>query len=207
MRLTHIDRLVIKNLRNELFNCLYSGETINRALSIIKMILDAAEERSLIRGIPRIDRAANNTKHRGILTIDEVGRLFASEWSNFRSYAASLVAASTGLRLGEVLGLTFSDYRLKDIFIHCRRSWDQALRKLNPTTKTGRAWNVFIPKTVIDALDRLIDSNPHATNEDSFIFNVDKSSAYPTQKVQANLFPPKEKMQIHLTGVTREVTI
>ncbi len=189
MRLALIDRAVIKNFRNDLFNQKYAGATINHALSIIKIILETAEEQSLIRGIPRIDRAANNTNHKGILTIDEVRKLFTTEWPDFRSYAASLLAASTGLRLGEVLGLVISDYHPNDKFIHCRRSWDQAFRKLNQTTKTGRARNVFIPQTVINALDRLIATNPYPMTDESFIFYADKSSTYPTEpKIITNNF-------------------
>ena len=97
MRLTDIDRSVIKNFRNNLFNKNYAGSTINHALLIIKAILEAAEEQSLIRGIPRIDRAANNTKHKGILTIDETKSLFKAEWADFRAYTASLLAAASGL--------------------------------------------------------------------------------------------------------------
>lgn len=181
IRLQNIDRTVIKNFRNDLFNKQYSGATINHVLSIIKLVLEAAEEQSLIRGIPRIDRAANNTKHKGILTVDEVRKLFDAEWQDFRAYAASLLAASTGLRLGEVLGLVLSDYHLKDKYIHCRRSWDHTLRKLNQTTKTGRARNIFIPRTVIDTLNRLIASNPYPMTDESFIFYANKSSAYPTE--------------------------
>lgn len=181
MRISTIDRAVIKDFRNDLFRLNYAGATINKALSIVKMVLEAAEEQSLIRGIPRIDRAANNPKHKGILTVDEVRKLFESEWSDHRAYTASLLAASSGLRLGEILGLVMSDYHRSDRFIHCRRSWDHSLRKLNQTTKTGRARNVFIPQTVMDALDRLIESNPYPKTADSFIFYADKSSAYPTE--------------------------
>lgn len=201
-RLSSIDRSVIKNFRNELFSKNYSGMTINHTLSIIKMILEAAEEQSLVRGIPRIDRAANNTKHKGILTIDEVQQLFETEWPDFRAYAASLVAASAGLRLGEVLGLVLSDYHPSDKFIHCRRSWDHAFRRLNPTTKTGRARNVFIPQTVMDALDRLIESNPYPMTGESFIFYADRSSDYPTEP---KLITDSFYKAMSTIGITEEV--
>jgi integrase len=181
MKLGDIDRAVVKNFRNNLFDQDYAGATINHSLSVIKTILEAAEEQNLIRGIPKIDRAANNTKHKGILTIEEVRKLFETKWSNYRAYTASLLAASTGLRLGEILGLVLSDYYPEGKYIHCRRSWDQALRRLNPTTKTGRARNVFIPQPVVEALNLLIKTNPCPMTAESFIFYADKSSAYPTE--------------------------
>src|SRR5208337_1304774 len=54
--LSSIDRMTIKNYRNDLFLRGYSGSTINKILSTIKAILESAEEQSLIKFIPRIDR-------------------------------------------------------------------------------------------------------------------------------------------------------
>jgi hypothetical protein len=39
---------------------------------------------------------------------------------------------------------------------------------------------VFIPQNVIDAIHKLIASNPYSATGESFIFYADKSSAYPT---------------------------
>jgi len=182
MRLSQIDRSTIKKFRNDLFAKGFAGNTINLSLSVIKAILEEAEEKGLVRGIPRIDRAAKNSKHKGILTIEEVRKLFSIEWEDPRSHAASILAASTGLRLGEVLGLVFSDYSPEERRIFCRRSWDQSIRRLNHTTKTGKVRNIFIPETVVNTLNSLISRNPyHPIAEDSFIFYADKSTEYPTE--------------------------
>jgi hypothetical protein len=45
------------------------------------------------------------------LTVDEVKQLFNVNWDDYKGYVISMLASSTGLRLGEVLGLVVSDCR------------------------------------------------------------------------------------------------
>jgi integrase len=208
LRLTELDRTAIENFRNKLFLDGYAGHTINQALSVIKAILEAAEAKNLIRGIPKINRAANNSKSKGILTVDEVKRLFNVKWDDYRSYVASLLASSTGLRLGEVLGLVISDYHKSKRMIHCRRGWDQILRKMNNTTKTGRARNIFIPQFVATAIDKLIEMNPYQQNDETFIFFADKSCEYPTEpKIITKSFYKAMKAIGITSGIRKERNI
>jgi hypothetical protein len=107
VKLTAIDKPMIKEFRNSLYNKGYSGSTINKILSALKVILEDAEEKNLIQYVPKIDRAAENPKQKGILTIEEVKELFSKEWPDLRAKVGSLLAASTGLRLGELQALVF----------------------------------------------------------------------------------------------------
>jgi integrase len=86
--------------------------------------------------VPKIERAADNPKHKGILTIDEVRRLFSIPWKSdaaychpvkdeFKGYVGNLLASSTGLRMGEIQALVLSDIHLEDGYIYVRRSWDR----------------------------------------------------------------------------------
>jgi integrase len=170
MKLSNIDRAAIKELRNEMFKHGYSGSTINHVLSTLKAILEAAEEQSLIKHIPRIDRAADNPKQKGILTIEEVHRLFSVEWYDFRGYVGNLLAATTGLRMGEIQALTLEDVHLDGRYIHVWRSWDRRLKILNQTTKTGRTRNIFIPGHVQYEVKKLIEINPNPENTKNFLF-------------------------------------
>ena len=170
-RLLDIDRGAIKAFRNGLHDRGYAGGTINHVLSCLKTILETAEDEGLIRQAPRIDRAANRPKHKGILEIEEVRRVFSIEWSDRRAYAGNLLAATTGLRLGELMGLVLADVRLDEGFLHVRRSWDTRLKMMNETTKTGRARNIFVPEAVKDELARIRDLNPYTeAGPEAFLF-------------------------------------
>jgi integrase len=183
LKLVNIQKPILRQFRNSLYNAGYSGNTINKALTALKAILIVAEEQSLIQNVPKIEKAADNPKHKGILTVDEVKRLFSVEWRSedthcnpskdeFRGYAANLLACSTGLRMGEIQALVLSDVHLKDGYIHVRRSWAPQYG-LNETTKTGRARNIFIPEAVKTALCKLISVNP-LPGPESFLFFADK---------------------------------
>ncbi|HRZ27635.1 MAG TPA: tyrosine-type recombinase/integrase [Spirochaetota bacterium] len=191
MRLTNIDRAVIRDLRNDLFNRGYSGNTINKTLSALKAILEAAEDQSLIQFVPRIDRAAMNPKLKGILTLEEVRQLFSLEWRTeakhcnpsrelYMGYVGNLLASSTGLRLGELQALTLSDIHLNEGYIYVRRSWDNFFG-LNETTKTGKVRNIFFPvKTQIE-LSKLMQMNPEPDNPESFVFFSQKTPGKPAE--------------------------
>ncbi|OHD70616.1 MAG: hypothetical protein A2W19_03530 [Spirochaetes bacterium RBG_16_49_21] len=167
MRLIQIDKSVIKSFRNDLFQNGLAGSTINHILSCLKVILEHAEEKNLIQSMPRIERAAARTKHRGILTVEEVRRLFSIEWGDVRSYVMNLAAACTGLRRGELVALTMQE--IHGNYITVSHSWDERLRILNPTTKTGRARTVIIPGKLQEEIQRLINLNPWG-KPDSFVF-------------------------------------
>src|SRR3990172_12479830 len=129
--LTDIDRAQIKRFKLELYRNSYSGSLINKCLYILRAILTAAEERELIKAVPTIERAAENPRPKGILSIDEVNRLFSAPWGDFRGYVGNLLAASTGLRIGELQGLVIEDLHLDDGYIIVRRSWDRCTGMLN----------------------------------------------------------------------------
>jgi len=181
LKLTAIDRAVIKELRNDMFKREYSGSTINKCLSTLKAILESAEEKSLIQYIPRIDRAAENPTQKGILTIEEVKQLFSIAWPDLRGYVGSLLAASTGLRLGELMALTLDDLHLDENYINVRRSWDKRFRTFTITTKTGRARNIFIPENVKNEIVKLIELNPYNKTPETFLFYADKSEHKPAE--------------------------
>jgi hypothetical protein len=105
MYLADFDTALVRKFRNDLFRDGFSGSTINKALGCLKSILESAEEQHLIRNMPRFQRASLQTKEKGILTLDEVTRLFADPWDDELTYVANLVAASTGFRLSEIRGI------------------------------------------------------------------------------------------------------
>lgn len=191
IKLKNIDRAKLREYRNNLFKQGYSGNTINKVLSALRTILETAEEQSLIQFVPKIEKAAINPKHKGILTIEEVKKLFSINWlsdsahchpskEQFMGYAGNLLACSTGLRMGEMQALTLSDVHLDEGYIYIRRSWDK-LFGMNETTKTGKVRNIFIPQTVQSILLKLIEINPYPKNPESFLFFSENTPSKPAE--------------------------
>ena len=115
--LSEIDTAMIRRFRNTMYKEGYAGSTINKALGALRAVLEYAEELHLLRGIPRIERAGLNQKEKGILTNDEVKKLFNLIWEDKRAYTANLIAASTGFRLSEILGLKIGNIQDEHIEI------------------------------------------------------------------------------------------
>ncbi len=59
IKLADIDRHKIKKFRNDLYNEGYSGGMINKCLYTIRGILEDAEDKDLIHGVPKIERAVD----------------------------------------------------------------------------------------------------------------------------------------------------
>lgn len=209
MRLTNVNRAAIREFRNGLTQYGYSGNSINKMLSALKMILEAAEDQALIQHVPRIERAADNPRRKGILTIEEVKQLFSTRWmshashchparDNFMGYAGNLLACSTGLRMSEVLALVLSDIHIDQGYIHVRRSYDQYFG-LSKTTKTGKCRNIFIPGAVQAALRQLIEDNPDPMNPESFLFFSEKIMGKPAEPIvftKRSLYPAMRSIGI-----------
>lgn len=195
LRLSAIDRAVVKDLRNSLFKKGYSGSSINKALSALRAVLEAAEERHLIQAVPKIERAGQAAQSRGILTIGEVRALFESPWPDPRAYAANLTAAVTGLRQGELLALQRMNLRGDGLTI--TRSWNQRMNCLNETTKTGRERFVPIPSKAAAALQAVCDLSPWA-GEEAFVF----FTTIERQPIQGRMLTAALKDALTQIGIT-----
>lgn len=159
----------IKKFRNNLFNSGYAPGTVNHVLSTLKTILEYAEDHGLIAGVPKIERAGTQIlRPRGILTHEEVEKLFSIEWNDYRAYIAAMMAASTGLRLGELLALTFQD--IKGNYAIISKTWDHAGREIKPSTKTGRARTIIIPDRILYEIEKLREIHPFRDHPEPFIF-------------------------------------
>ncbi|MBT3273911.1 MAG: tyrosine-type recombinase/integrase [Spirochaetales bacterium] len=161
----------------------YAGSTINKALGCLRAILQTAEEAHLLRALPRIQRAGLNQKETGILTQDEVSRLFALEWEDHRCYVANLIAASTGFRLGEVLGI-----KRRNIipgYIKITGSWSSRRRAFKPGLKNGqRSRTVPIPDSAETAIQELLKTSPWIS-PDSYLLFTKRTEEKPMEHIRA----------------------
>ncbi len=80
VKLHRINRALLKDFCNGMFQAGYSSSTINRALDCVREVLEAAEDEERIPAVPRIDRAAGKNADWGILSIDEFRRIFTVRW-------------------------------------------------------------------------------------------------------------------------------
>lgn len=99
--------------------------TTVRVLESVRLILRRAEKQGLIKVSP--DRAAvkpkADSRERDTYTIDEMEKLYPADvwekndftpWQGPLDYTAFIIAASTGMRKGEVLALEWSDVHLDE---------------------------------------------------------------------------------------------
>ncbi len=181
LRLADIDTLTVREFRNDLYRNGMAASSTNKALGVLRNLLTAADEQGLLHKMPRIEASAGRPRDRGILSIDEARAIFNVQWIDYRGYVASLLAATTGLRASEIQALTIEDLHLDDGYIIIRRAWDERMRVLNPTTKSGRARHVVVPTLVRAELARLVEVNPRPSRA-SYVFFSTKMRGKPCEQ-------------------------
>ncbi|HOI22526.1 MAG TPA: tyrosine-type recombinase/integrase [Spirochaetales bacterium] len=182
-RLGDIHRIDLKEFTISLARAGLAPKTVNKVLSFGTSVLRWAANNGLIPEDPTkgVSRFANiQVKNRGVLEATELEalvRLAPLDWivkptngrfnpPEERERTAFLIAASTGMRLGEIVALRAGD--LDGDRIHVRHSWSEADRLKAP--KNGLARDVPLLPDVKDAITRLLETNPHSKGEESFVF-------------------------------------
>jgi integrase len=141
-----------------------SPATINRILGTARVMFNYAVSMGKLESNPvaPIKELKETPVERGILTLDEVKILFGSEafktiWNGdiIKHYAANLLAASTGMRLGEIQALQIQYVR--PTYIEVKHSWDDRFGLSDP--KWGSFRFVPVPRKTAEALSQLISLN------------------------------------------------
>jgi len=151
-----------------------AAKTINNISSVLKIMINEACRMKILHSNPfdSVRPFIDDPKKRGILTINEIRELF--NISNFKKYwkenkifySASLTAAITGLRQGEIRALRVQDYN--STYLHIRHSYGKT--GLNPTTKTKTDRLVPIPQIITNLIEKIKPSEGYI-----FSFNNGKS--------------------------------
>ena len=144
------------------------GKTVNNCLAAGTVPLRWANANELIPSNPAagLMKFGGRAERRGVLTEEEVTRLFAKPWANERAYAGNALAMSTGLRLGEVLAIQVRD--IEDHRLRVRHSLSNIDRLKG--TKTGEQRAVpLLPGIGARMLD-LARKNLHGVGPISFVF-------------------------------------
>jgi integrase len=130
--------------------------TLNKLLSTLRTILGQALAQGYLAENPAsfVKPVRTESTSRGILTPAEVMRLFAGPeiWADHRHFTLNLLAATTGMRMGEVRGLLLEN--VKGDHVQVRQSWEQGHGLKPPKYNSIR--EVPICERVAGALSRVI---------------------------------------------------
>ena len=142
-----------------------SNATINRDRTTLLPILDLAVEEGFIGSNPARDTKPlyeSKEPAREAFTMTEIDRLFSVEWASPLARTASLLAAFTGMRIGEVRALRGIDVSDDAVCISHSIDADGRMK----CTKSGKKRLCPIPPIVRDELQRLI------RDPDDLIFTI-----------------------------------
>lgn len=145
-----------------------SNTTCNYILAILSVMLTEAVRRGDIDSNPceKVRRLGNDTRIRGTLTPEEVKKLFSSldNWKGDEiAMLANLLAACTGMRIGEVQGVTGE--KLMENYILVDQQFSNVAKEVTQT-KTGDVRKIPLPESLMKSLKALRFKNPRA-----FIFS------------------------------------
>src|SRR5581483_7982753 len=160
LRLGEIRTDDVARLAAEMHRAGYAAWTIKGTIAALSGLLRHAARRGLIPENPvarleRGERPTTTEKEKRVLPADEIGRLLDAADPKYRPALA--VAVSTGLRLGELLGLRWQDIDVDTGFLHVRTQVDQKGRRGVPKTPTAVRAVVLSPQ-----LGRLLSAHREA---------------------------------------------
>jgi integrase len=148
----------------------YQNTSINGYFGTLKTMMIEAAARKIITVPPteKVEKLVNDRREIKIITPEEFKKLFTGDWKrvwdNDRiSYTANKLAALTGMRASEVLGLK-GGFVYEDHIYLCKQYDEYGYRD----TKTKDKTNVPLPDDMIKDLEEL-----KAMNGEGFVFSLD----------------------------------
>lgn len=147
------------------------GKTINNVMNPGLVALKWAFERDMISKDPTkgYGQFAVKNDKRGVLTPAEAKSLFQETWSDERARLGNLLAATCGLRSGEVLALKYSDLSSTDGKTYVARSWNS--KDLFTDPKWGSFRDTSIDQKIRDGLLELAKESSFFEQEDFLLFH------------------------------------
>jgi len=152
--------------------------TVQKAMGILKTILKEAYFREHIDRDPTvgIGKIKYEQKEAGVFSTEELRKMFREIpgiWTDIKGYCAFLLAATTGMRRGEILALKWKDIDFTQGIITIERAWKD--RKELGLPKWNRKRVVPVPGKMLSALAILKDESIRIASED-FVFCYDDGS-------------------------------
>ncbi len=146
----------------------YASSTVNLVRNAATVALRFAKRDRIIRSFDfdLVLRCGGPAADRGILEADEVRKLFETEWRDPRSRLANLIAAETGMRMGEIRALRICDIGIDRIFV--RHVWsldDGGLKE----TKSGERREIPLLPSIKRAIGDYLDAVLIQYRRESFL--------------------------------------
>jgi len=153
------------------------SSTVNKVLNSAAVPFKFYRKNHKISSNPMdgIERFGCDKTERGILTREEVERLFSFEWENKKKQLANMLAAFTGMRAGEVSALRYCD--IYDDRIYVNHNWSVVDGEKDPKRHEVR-W-VVCPPEICSALKALAKKNPSFSNDCFVFFSRQKKGCVP----------------------------
>ena len=136
-----------------------SGNNINSIIKAIKVIFSEAVYREDIPYNPadKLGGVKTNNKEVGIFEEEELVALFGNPanslfWRKPADYICFLIAATTGMRCGEVLALRWGNVHLDKHYIHICDAWKDDCHTVSGLPKSGKVRDVVMPQYLINRL-------------------------------------------------------
>jgi integrase len=170
-------------------------KTVNLIIDAGVSALAWAADKGILRENPGagLRKFSGKSKKRGILDPKEIKKLFSVPWKDERARVGNLIAATTGLRAGEVLALRICD--ILPEYINVEHSFSRADGLKG--TKTDEARTVPLLPAVKTEIERLIAKNPHGQHPENFIFYSDAADRPMSQNIlRRGLYSSLEDIKI-----------
>jgi integrase len=143
----------------------HSPDLVNRIIGTLKMCLKEAVFREELEKDPTlgIGNIRHEPEERGIFTQEELRGLFPLKglgpWGSLQAYPCFLIAATCGLRRGEVLALRWGDLDFDGQILHVRQAWKSDKELGDP--KWSQARSVPLPVRTAQRLKELRTASSH----------------------------------------------
>jgi integrase len=170
MKLNEIDSSTVMTWLLEYSERGYKNTYINNIMMTLRVMMGEAVRRKIIRESPLkdIEKLPNDAKEIQILSPAEVQELFPPKWNTmwdtYQIYVVNKLAAFTGMRIGELVGMR-GEFVFKDYISICGQ-WSNEYGYTD--TKTGKSRDIPIIKELRDELNVL-----KADNGDGYLFSTD----------------------------------
>jgi len=128
-----------------------------------------------------VRRVASKPAERRIFERSELGKLFSVQWTDKRAYAACLLAAETGMRLGEVRGLQWANVHLEAAYVDVLTNYVDYEGLKEPKWDSKRVGVAISPRCGM-ALKDLKDNHRWGATDSAFVFYAIDSDRRPMSK-------------------------
>jgi len=176
-----------------------SPTTINKVRQAVHVALEHADKLDLIPLNPMsaVEKLRETPNDRKPYQIAELRKLFSAPWSDIRSFTACMLAASTGLRLGEVRGFRLFNLHLRDGYLDVTENYQDG-EGLKPPKWGHDRRGVPVPDMVVTAIVAMLRTYPwKPVKKTSYVFYGNA----PGEPVPKHMFSRHLKERCKVVGI------